>query len=276
MDISQSVWAEADASNSTPAPDGAPEGMAPSGVNDTIRADRGAIKRWYNQTIPLLTAGTSTAYTLAYSVAPTALADGQTHLVQLNAANGVAATLNVNALGAKPLHYYAAGDWRVIPSGLLGANQIARVAYNAAAGTYRLIDLDNKTGEVVSFGGTAPPKGALLCFGQAVSRADFVGLFTAISTTFGVGDGSTTFNVPDLRGMVAGGKTDMGGSDRGNLSGGTVLGAALGTQSVSSGGPGSEVPVSNTSTNVNVGADGHTHSVTVVQPTIVLNYIIKT
>jgi microcystin-dependent protein len=128
----------------------------------------------------------------------------------------------------------------------------------------------------VPFGGTASPKGALLCFGQAISRTDFVGLFTAISTTFGVGDGSTTFNAPDLRGMVAGGKTDIGGSDRGNLSGGTVLGAALGTQSVSSGGPGSEVPVSNTSTNVYVGADGHTHSVTVVQPTIVLNYIIKT
>ena len=51
MDISQSVWTEADNSNNTPAPDGAPEGMFPSGVNDTIRADRGAIKRWYNQTI---------------------------------------------------------------------------------------------------------------------------------------------------------------------------------------------------------------------------------
>jgi hypothetical protein len=45
MDISQSVWNEQDSSNSTPAPDGAPENMMPSGVNDVIRADRGAIKR---------------------------------------------------------------------------------------------------------------------------------------------------------------------------------------------------------------------------------------
>jgi microcystin-dependent protein len=92
-----------------------------------------------------------------------------------------------------------------------------------------------------------------------------------------VGDGSTTFNLPDLRGMVGAGKSDMGGSDRGNLSGGTVVGAALGSQlsgSVSS--PTGTVPVSNSSTNVNVGDAFHVHNVNVVQPTIVLNYIIKT
>src|SRR5260370_12475424 len=93
MDISASNWNEADASNTTAAPDGAPEGMAPSGLNDVLRAHQGAVKRWYDWTIPKTTAGTSTAYTLTYSVAPGALVDGMTHLAQFNAANGNAPTL---------------------------------------------------------------------------------------------------------------------------------------------------------------------------------------
>lgn len=141
MDISQSNWTEADASNNTAAPDGMPEGMAPSGVNDWGRAAAGAIKRWYNQTIPLVTGGTFTAYTLSYAVAPTALADGQTHLVQFNAVNGAAPTLNVNALGAKPLHFYAGGAWGACPANMFAIDQIVRVTYNAAAGTYRAIGM---------------------------------------------------------------------------------------------------------------------------------------
>jgi microcystin-dependent protein len=276
MDISQSVWTESDSGNSTPAPDGAPEGMFPSGINDTIRADRGAIKRWYNQTIPLVTGGSSTAYTLTYGVAPTALADGMCHLIQFNALNGDAPTLNVNLLGAKPLQYYSAGAWRAVPAALFDVDTISRVAYNATAGTYRLLDVRGDTGEVKAFAGSTAPAGYLLAFGQAISRTAFVGLFTVLGTTYGVGDGTTTFNLPDLRGMVAGGKSNMGGSDRGNLTGGTVLGAALGSQQVTSGGPGSATPVRNDATNVNVGTVDHTHQVNIVQPTIVLNYIIKT
>ena len=174
MDVYSTNCNEADDSNSMAAPDGWPEGMAPSGVNNSGRAMMGATKRFVDQQIPLVTGGTSTAYTLAYAVAPSQLYDAMTHLVQFNAANGAAPTLNVNVLGAKPLYYYAAGDWRVAPSGLLGANQVARVSYNASAGAYRLIDLDNKTGEVVPYAGATAPKGSLLCYGQAISRTDYV------------------------------------------------------------------------------------------------------
>jgi hypothetical protein len=45
----------------------------------------------------------------------------------------------------------------------------------------------------------SPPVGSLACNGQAVSRSSYANLFTAIGTTWGTGDGSTTFNVPDLR-----------------------------------------------------------------------------
>lgn len=56
------------------------------------------------------------------------------------------------------------------------------------------------------------PSGWLLCYGQAVSRTTYAALFAVIGTTFGVGDGSTTFNLPDLRGRVPLGQDDMGGS----------------------------------------------------------------
>jgi microcystin-dependent protein len=61
------------------------------------------------------------------------------------------------------------------------------------------------TGTIVAFGGSAAPSGWLLCDGSAVSRTDFADLFTTIGTRWGIGDGTTTFNVPDLRGRLHGG-----------------------------------------------------------------------
>ena len=139
MDIYNSVWDETDANNSTAAPDGAPEGMAPSGINNVLRAHQGAIKRYINQQSPKVTAGSSTAYTLTYGVAPGALVDGMTHEVQFNATCGASPTLNVNSLGATPLHYLNAGTWVAVPSGGILANTVARVAYNSSAGTYRIV-----------------------------------------------------------------------------------------------------------------------------------------
>ena len=232
MDIGASNWSETDASNNTPAPDGAPEGMFPSGVNDTLRAVMGATKRWYDWSIPKISGGTSTAYTLAYSVAPGALLDGMVHVVQFNAANGNAATLNVNSLGAIPLHYYSAGAWRAVPAALFDTDTISRVAYNAGVGAYRLLDVRGDTGEVKPFAGGTAPKGYLLCFGQAISRTAYAGLFAVLGTTYGAGDGSTTFNLPDLRSVVVGGLGNMGGTERGLLNSqiASTLGATGGTQ----------------------------------------------
>lgn len=61
-----------------------------------------------------------------------------------------------------------------------------------------------QAGSVIPWGGNAstPPSGWLIANGQAVSRSTYSDLFTRIGTTYGVGDGSTTFNVPDLRGVT--------------------------------------------------------------------------
>lgn len=57
-------------------------------------------------------------------------------------------------------------------------------------------------GMIAMYGGSSAPSGWLICNGDAVSRTTYANLFTAIGTTYGSGDGSTTFNVPNLSGRV--------------------------------------------------------------------------
>jgi microcystin-dependent protein len=184
-------------------------------------------------------------------------------------------------------------------------------------------------GCVFPYAGSAAPSGFLLCNGAAVSRTTYSDLFTVLSTTYGSGDGSTTFNLPDATGRVIAGKessasrltSGVGGVDGGTL--GAVGGSqshtlitgelpshthgagsyALGTLTIGSGakvlqgtalsedfdapaGNGAEA-VNKTGSALSVlsldsgtvsGTSGSTGSGTAhanVQPTIVLNYIIK-
>ena len=69
------------------------------------------------------------------------------------------------------------------------------------------------TGALLPFAGAAAPDGYLLCNGAAVSRASFAALFDVIGTTWGVGDGSTTFNIPDMRGRYPRGVAASGTGD---------------------------------------------------------------
>jgi microcystin-dependent protein len=66
------------------------------------------------------------------------------------------------------------------------------------------------TGEIKALGGPAVPSGYLLCDGAAVSRTTYSNLFSAIGVTWGAGNGSTTFNLPDLRGKTLFGKAASG------------------------------------------------------------------
>ena len=76
---------------------------------------------------------------------------------------------------------------------------------------------DLPTGAVVATAGTTAPTGWLFCYGQPVSRTNYSYLFNVIGTIYGVGDGSTTFCVPDLRGRTSFGRDDMGGVDASRL-----------------------------------------------------------
>ncbi len=67
-------------------------------------------------------------------------------------------------------------------------------------------------GILAPFAGSTAPDGWLLCDGSAVSRTTYSSLFAVIAATYGAGDGSTTFTLPDLRGRMAVGLDNMGGT----------------------------------------------------------------
>ena len=236
-----------------------------------------------------------------------ALAQGGTN-ANLSATGGSGQFLKQSSAGAAiTVGVLAASD---MPSGIdaskIGGGAVSNTEFGYLDGVTSAIQTQINTlttakvpiGAVSPYAGSSAPSGWLLCYGQNVSRTTYSALFSAISTTFGSGDGSTTFTLPDLRGRVAAGKDNMGGSSASRLvnmvSGGT-LGASGGAErhqlstgempahthsiaTYSTGGGGSQVIQGGWAYN-NFGTwyppevggnDYHTNT----QPTIVLNYII--
>jgi microcystin-dependent protein len=93
------------------------------------------------------------------------------------------------------------------------------------------------TGSFLLYSGTSPPNGWLLCYGQAVSRTGYAALYAVIGTTYGAGDGSNTFNVPDMRGRVGVGLDNMGGVAAGTVAAATSIGVAAGSENHTHTGP---------------------------------------
>jgi phage-related tail fiber protein len=75
----------------------------------------------------------------------------------------------------------------------------------------------SEVGKISMFARSTAPSGYLKCNGAAISRTTYEALFSAIGTTFGAGDGSTTFNIPDLRGEFIRGWDDARGVDSGRV-----------------------------------------------------------
>jgi microcystin-dependent protein len=149
------------------------------------------------------------------------------------------------------------------------------------------------TGMVLPFAGATAPDGFLLCDGSAVGRATWPDLFAAIGTTYGAGNGSTTFNLPDLRGRIAAGRDDMGGAAANRITlgvsgiAGTALGAVGGDQRMQShahglqmrpdllnaGGAAAVFMSGSLSSSTDAAGQGASQN---VQPTLILNYVIAT
>ena len=80
---------------------------------------------------------------------------------------------------------------------------VARGALQSVNNSYlSIVDAIVPIGAVLPFYGSRPPKNWLLCYGQEVSRTEYKALFDTIGTVAGSGNGSTTFNIPDLKGKV--------------------------------------------------------------------------
>lgn len=92
-------------------------------------------------------------------------------------------------------------------------------------------------GCMVMYAGITAPSKWMLCYGQQISRTTYSSLFTAIGTTYGAGNGSTTFTLPDCRGRSIAGQDDAGGVSANRLTGlsggvnGDTLGASGGLES---------------------------------------------
>jgi prepilin-type N-terminal cleavage/methylation domain-containing protein len=88
------------------------------------------------------------------------------------------------------------------------------------------------TGMIMSWTAPVVPDGWLMCAGQAVSRVQRARLFAVIGTTYGAGDGTTTFNLPDLRGRTVVGLDHMGGTHAGVVTGawGSSVGGTFGEE----------------------------------------------
>lgn len=123
------------------------------------------------------------------------------HATNLYLAGGADITLaNGDVIRWRKMHSSNA-EWKMV--GGVKADGTAWVAQNVPTGT------------VIWFAANSPPTDFLKANGAAVSRTTYAALFAVIGTTFGVGDGSTTFNLPDVRGEFLRGLDDGRGVDSG-------------------------------------------------------------
>lgn len=125
-----------------------------------------------------------------------------------------------NGLASAILQIEAAlGSGSVLPGSL--ASLAARLAVQVGSDGIII-----PPGAASLYFGASAPTGWLFCDGSAISRTTYAALFTALGTTYGAGDGSTTFNLPDMRGrfpLGAGTGAQDGASGTGVISGGTAL-----------------------------------------------------
>jgi microcystin-dependent protein len=218
------------------------EGQAPSSVNDSARAMMAATAKYRDDIAgAILTSGTSTAYAVSsFQVFDTlAHLNGQMIAFTPHTTNGATVTLNVDSLGAKPL--------RTSPGVELLAGTIIQgtpylATYNNADGAFYLQGFFGNPyniplGAGLDFWGTAAPNSSFAFpYGQAISRTTYTTLFGMVGTTYGAGDGSTTFNLPDKRGRISVALDTMGGTASGRVTSasggidGTTAGATGGGQ----------------------------------------------
>jgi microcystin-dependent protein len=193
------------------------EGMAPSAVNDGVRALMASTRKWADDIAgATVTGGTSTALTLSTYQQFDTLARLNGNLVAFtpHATNGATVTLNCDGLGAKPLRSAPSVE---LPAGVLVQGTPYVALYNSSDAAFYLQGFYGNpysipVGGFLEYSGTtAPNSNFVLSYGQAISRTTYSALFSIIGTTFGAGDGSTTFNVPDLRGRFVAGADGMGG-----------------------------------------------------------------
>lgn len=109
-------------------------------------------------------------------------------------------------------------------------------------------------GSVMAYAGSSAPAGWLVCDGSAVSRTTYAALFAVVGTTYGAGDGSTTFNLPDLRS-----RSVVGAGSGGALTA-RALGESMGAETITL--QVGNLPKHQHRVNGTISGGSHTHSIT--------------
>lgn len=190
------------------------EGQAPSTVNNSARFMMQRLKEFVAD-LGAITAVGGSANVLTFTAKSgfSTYSDGIRLAFRASADNTGAVTLNVNAAGAKPVVKYTVDGETALSAGEIQAGGIYEVIYSAAlsgaSGGWLVLNPTNvpvpvpqaiASGFISAAGMSTVPTGWLECNGAAVSRTTYANLFSAIGVGWGAGDGSTTFNVPELRG----------------------------------------------------------------------------
>ncbi|BAQ89104.1 sugar binding protein [uncultured Mediterranean phage uvMED] len=127
----------ADSNTQTP-PDGAPEGMSPSSVNNTMREAYARIKRFYNDTNGAnTTAGSGNTYTLSASRTVASYAAGDMYVAKFNHSNTGNSTINIDSVGAKGIVTPSLNE---LPVNSIRAGGVYAIVYEASADKFILLD----------------------------------------------------------------------------------------------------------------------------------------
>lgn len=226
------------------------EGMAPSAVNDSCRAIMARLAEFRDDTSGLLTtAGTATAYTLATNQGlPTIPPDGQLIAFTPHATNGLAPTLTADGGTTYPIQT-SPGVAVSFGSLVQGTPYSAKFSLSNLAwmlfGFYANPFVIPLASGMDYWGSAVPNSNFAFPAGQAISRTTYATLFALIGLTYGGGDGSTTFNLPDKRGRVTIAADNMGGTPANRV---TAAGSGIDA--------------------ANISASGGTETVTVVTPNL--------
>jgi microcystin-dependent protein len=145
--------------------------------------------------------GTSNAQTV--TVSGFSATNGQTFYYVAGATNTGALTLSVNATTPIAVVKPTTAGTSQLTGGEVVSGNVVGVTYYSTTGQFQLITNNsgsNTSGQIAAYASQTCPAGWLVANGAAVSRTTYSGLYNNILTTWGAGDGSTTFNLPDLRG----------------------------------------------------------------------------
>lgn len=224
------------------------------------------------------TSGSPNVIILTPSPAITSYQAGQQLSFKLaNTNTSPAVSINVNGLGAQNVTIL---NGSTSPSaGDIVAGEIIMVEYDGT--NFQSLNTPvqqlQPTGGIIMYGGSVAPGGWLVCDGSPVSRTTYSRLFVAIASAYGNGDGSTTFNVPNMSGrFVAGPSPSLSttlGANGGLLS--TPVSVTFTTTGPIPVGSGSNTTGFNTSGSF-IPITSSTVQVPTVPPYVIANYIIKT